>query len=153
MFGARSAPKQLSITGRRIRDRRLVAMSSLPQLEASLRRLGEERARGDAFEAAVLPWLTIEPDLGLRAAWRWADWPGRVGRGLPGSDDGIDLVGEDTDGELVAIQVKFRSDPERPIGREEAQKALSYPGVFDRYLLVSNAWGRTRRRVRLAGTL
>ncbi len=127
-------------------------MSSLSQLEASLRTLGEERARGDAFEAAVLPWLTIEPDLGLRAAWHWADWPGRVSRGLPGSDDGIDLVGEDTDGELVAIQVKFRSNPERPIGRQEAQKALSYPEVFERYLLVSNAWDRTRSAVRgLAG--
>ena len=109
-----------------------------------MRAIFEERARGDAFEAVVLRWLTAEPDLGLRSAWRWADWPERVRRGLAASDDGIDLVGEDRDGAPVAIQVKFRSDPDRPITREEAQKSLSFPGVFNRYLVISNAWSRTR---------
>jgi superfamily II DNA or RNA helicase len=127
-------------------------MSSAAQLEVRIRELAEERARGDAFEAAVLSWLTSEPDLGLRAAWRWAEWPERVSRGLPGSDDGIDLVCEDADGGLVAIQVKFRSDLGRPISRDEAQKSLSYPAIFNRYLFVSNAWDRTRSATRgLAG--
>ena len=86
------------------------------------------------------------------AGWCWADWPERARRHLPASDDGIDLVAEDTDGELVAVQVKFRSDPDRPVTREEAQKSLSYPDVFDRYLVVSNAWDRTRSATRgLAG--
>lgn len=127
-------------------------MTALEQLETRIRALLEERARGTAFEAVVLRWLSSEPDLGLRAAWRWADWPERVRLGLPASDDGIDLVAEDADGAPVAVQVKFRSDPTRPITREEAQKALSFPQVFSRYLMVSNAWDRTRSATRgLAG--
>ncbi len=123
-------------------------MNSLPRLEAEIQALAEERARGDAFETAVLAWLPAEPELALRRAWRWADWPERARRHLSASDDGIDLVAEDTDGELVAVQVKFRSDPDRPTTREEAQKSLSYPDVFDRYLVVSNAWARTRSATR-----
>jgi hypothetical protein len=92
-------------------------------VRGSRRALGEERARGDAFEAAVLRWLTNEPELGFRAAWLWAVWPERVRRAMPASDDGIDLVAEDLDGDLVAIQAKFRSNPLRPITREEAQPA------------------------------
>lgn len=127
-------------------------MGTLRDLELAIRSLAEERARGDAFERAVLAWLTGEPELGLRAAWRWADWPERARRGLPASDDGVDLVAVDADGALVAVQAKFRSDPDRPVRREEVQKALSYPDVFDRYLVVSNAWARTRSASRgLAG--
>lgn len=127
-------------------------MSSLADLEIRIRALAEERSRGDAFEAAVLAWLTSEPDLDLRRAWPWPTWPERVRSGLPGSDDGIDLVAEDADGALVGVQVKFRSDAARPITREEAQKSLSFPDDFGRYLLVSNAWDRTHSAMRgLAG--
>lgn len=115
----------------------------LEALERVLRSIPEERTRGNAFERVVCTWLTSELEFGFGAAWLWAEWPGRVTRGLPGSDDGIDLVAEDRDGQLVAIQVKFRSDPTRAITREEAQKSLSYGHVFERYLVVSNAWDRT----------
>jgi predicted helicase len=37
----------------------------------------------------------------LRQVWLWDDWPGRWGR-----DAGIDLVAEDQDGGLWAVQAK-----------------------------------------------
>ena len=43
------------------------------------------------------------------AAGANAAWPRRAGFDLPSHDDGIDLVAEKTDGDLVAIQCKARS--------------------------------------------
>jgi predicted helicase len=49
------------------------------------------------------------------------EWPGKLNAGLKG-DKGVDLVAETRDKQLVAIQVKFRRDPNDPVTAPEVQK-------------------------------
>src|SRR5688500_15384883 len=76
-------------------------MTPLDALLASLS--DEEHARGVQFEAIAKWFLENEPAyrLRLRRVWLWRTWPGRWGL-----DAGIDLVAEDNDGVLWAIQAK-----------------------------------------------
>ena len=65
---------------------------------------------GRAFERLMQAALSQEPGiLGDRFAdvWLWDEWPER-----DGPDTGIDLIGEERDGGLCAIQCKF-FDPYR----------------------------------------
>ncbi len=69
----------------------------LDQLDADPRRRGRE------FEQICKWFLRTEPEYRslLRQVWLWDEWPGRWG-----PDAGIDLVAEDHDGGLWAIQAK-----------------------------------------------
>lgn len=63
----------------------------------------DDRRRGKQFEDVCKWFLENDPTYRplLRRVWLWDDWPGR--RGI---DAGIDLVAEDNDGKLWAIQAK-----------------------------------------------
>ncbi|MGB3770490.1 MAG: Helicase associated domain protein [Rhodococcus sp. (in: high G+C Gram-positive bacteria)] len=63
----------------------------------------DPRVRGRQFEDVCLWYLTNDPQYRstLRRVWLWEDWPGRWG-----ADAGIDLVAEDQEGRLWAVQAK-----------------------------------------------
>ncbi len=66
--------------------------------------LDDDRVRrGQQFEGLCTWFLANDPlyRTELRRIWRWDDWPGRWG-----ADAGIDLVAEDHQGEIWAIQAK-----------------------------------------------
>jgi superfamily II DNA or RNA helicase len=74
----------------------------------------------------------------------WGEWPGKLKAGLKG-DKGVDLVAETRDKQLVAIQVKFRRDPNDSVTAPEVQKLVgSYRKHFALFALASNAWSATR---------
>ncbi|CKI51574.1 Helicase associated domain protein [Mycolicibacterium smegmatis] len=84
------------------------------------------KRKGDQFEI-VCKWF-LENDTGqykqlLRRVWLWKDWPGNWG-----IDAGIDLVAEDTEGRLWAIQAKAY---ENTVTRTEVNKFLAEAGRFD----------------------
>ena len=78
----------------------------LDELNASIDR---QEADGKLLEQLVEDAATSIPSWELRRCWRYAAWPRRTDFDLPLQDDGIDLVAEKTDGDLVAIQCKARS--------------------------------------------
>ncbi len=78
----------------------------LDELNASIDR---QDADGKLLEQLVEDAATSIPSWELRRCWRFAAWPARAAFELPGREDGIDLVAEKTDGDLVAIQCKARS--------------------------------------------
>lgn len=59
--------------------------------------------RGEQFERVCLWFLTHEPNYARRLtrAWLWSDWPGKWS-----PDTSIDIVAEQSDGGLWAVQVK-----------------------------------------------
>jgi superfamily II DNA or RNA helicase len=57
----------------------------------------------------------------------------------------VDLIAEDRAGRLVAIQAKFRNDPDSPVKTGEVQKFVgAYRKYFPRRMLISNASSRAR---------
>ena len=78
----------------------------LDDLNASIDR---QDADGPLLEQLVEHAAPSIPSWELRRCWRFAAWPARADFDLPVHDDGIDLVAEKTDGDLVAIQCKARS--------------------------------------------
>ena len=80
----------------------------------------------------------------LRRVWLWDDWPGRWGR-----DAGIDLVAEDRDGGLWAVQAKHY-DPAYAIKKADVDSFLSEssrPGFTYRLVIAStDHLGPTARR-------
>jgi superfamily II DNA or RNA helicase len=76
----------------------------LGTLEGLLAKFSDDpHVRGRQFERVCRWYLLNDPaySLMLREVWLWDDWPGRWG-----SDAGIDLVAETTEGEVWAIQAK-----------------------------------------------
>ncbi|WP_236950093.1 restriction endonuclease [Mycobacterium sp. MS1601] len=69
----------------------------------------------------------------LTRVWRWTDWPGRWG-----GDAGIDLVAEDRNGDLWAIQAKAY-DPKYRVSKRDVDKFLSESGrkVFAFRMLIA----------------
>ena len=63
----------------------------------------DSNQRGKQFECICKWFLTHDPVYShrLKHVWLWNDWPARWG-----TDAGIDLVAEDTDGRLWAVQTK-----------------------------------------------
>ena len=78
----------------------------LDELNASIER---HDADGELLEQLVEDAATTIPSWELRRCWSFAAWPARSDFALPPDEDGIDLVAEKTDGDLVAIQCKARS--------------------------------------------
>ena len=119
-------------------------LTSLERLERQLRPITPSRAQGDAWERALKGWINAGGHPELTKAWMWGEWPGKLKAGLKG-DKGVDLVAETRDKQLVAIQAKFREDPNDPVTAPEVQKLVgSYRKHFTLFALASNAWSATR---------
>jgi len=120
------------------------SFTSLERLERQLQAISGDRAQGDAWEKALKGWINAGGHPELTRAWMWGEWPGKLKAGLKG-DKGVDLVAETRDKQLVAIQVKFRRDPNDPVTAPEVQKLVgSYRKHFTLFALASNAWTATR---------
>ena len=85
----------------------------MARLEEALDRLRagahSKRGKGDLFERMILVALRDHPGVygqRFKNLWLWADWPGRQQRQYTG-DIGVDIVAEEHDGGLCAIQCKF----------------------------------------------
>ena len=82
----------------------------------------DDYRRGKQFEHICKWFLTNDPlyKARLRHVWLWKEWPDR----WSDTEAGIDLVAEDYDGHLWAIQAKaYRED--RAIPKSELDKFLS----------------------------
>ena len=97
----------------------------MAHFEAVLSRLRERNTdmhgRGRAFERLMRNALARNPDIlgqRFRQVWLWSEWPER-----DGPDMGIDLVAEEEDGGVCAIQCKFLA-PDRPVRKKEIQSFL-----------------------------
>lgn len=122
--------------------------------ETRVRALPEEKQRGDAFEQLVQRFLerdsSIRSGYGIAKAWLWADWPDRY-RYYPQEPEGlgVDHVIESTDGNLIAVQAKFVSDPSNATRYKDLASFISrvtLPGSpFSGGLLVSNAFSLSRK--------
>ena len=84
----------------------------------------DPRVRGRQFEHVCKWFLDNDPVYRseLRRVWLWDDWPGRWG-----GDAGIDLVAEDRNGELWAIQAKAY-DTKYRVSKKDVDKFLSESG-------------------------
>jgi superfamily II DNA or RNA helicase len=93
------------------------------------------RVRGRQFEHVCKWFLTNDPmyKSTLRKVWLWKEWTGRWG-----GDAGIDLVAEDHDGRLWAIQCKAYA-PENTVTKADVDKFLaeSSRAVFSYRLLIA----------------
>ena len=84
-------------------------------------RLPTAVGQGLVFERLIKAFLSQDPLFHERFSrvWLWSEWHGRRGE----RDTGIDLVGEERDGGVCAIQCKFYGDGEY-IGRDEIDSFL-----------------------------
>jgi predicted helicase len=91
--------------------------------------------KGAQFERICQWYLTADPVYAaqLRRVWLWNEWPGRWG-----IDAGIDLVAEDHDGQLWAIQAKAY-DPAFRITKKDVNRFLAEAGrpMFAYRLLIA----------------
>ena len=100
----------------------------------------DPRVRGKQFEHVCKWFLTNHPlyKHRLRHVWLWKEWPDRPSD----VEAGIDLVAEDADGYLWAVQAKaYRED--KPIPKAELNKFLSESNTkkFAQRLLISTTTG------------
>ena len=82
------------------------SVATIESVLAALRADGPtNRELGDRFERLMRAYLTTDPLYVDRFAevWLWQDWLGRGNQ----PDTGIDLVAEERDGGICAIQCKF----------------------------------------------
>ncbi|CPR10900.1 helicase-associated [Mycobacterium bohemicum DSM 44277] len=95
----------------------------------------DARVRGKQFEHVCKWFLINDPTYKntLRRVWLWNEWTGRWG-----GDAGIDLVAEDHDGRLWAIQAKAYA-PENTVTKADVDKFLaeSSRAVFSYRLLIA----------------
>ncbi|MXZ40860.1 MAG: DEAD/DEAH box helicase [Caldilineaceae bacterium SB0666_bin_21] len=98
---------------------------------------------GRSFEHLMQAALTREPGIygdRFERVWLWNEWPDR-----DGPDTGIDLVAEEREGGLCAIQCKF-FDPHRPVPKKEIDSFLakSEPMQYTSRLII-NTGGAIQR--------
>ena len=91
-----------------------------------------ERAKGDNFERLFCKTAKHIPELEIADIWRWADWPELAKHDFDGRDDGVDLVAQLNNGDLVAVQCKCYAE-DRKIGKDDIQKFIAgaKPQVFN----------------------
>jgi superfamily II DNA or RNA helicase len=84
----------------------------------------DNHARGKQFEKLCKWILETDPVYSnkLEKVWLWDDWPDRWG-----PDCGIDLIGQDTEGKIWAIQAKCYS-PDYPVTKQDIDSFLSESG-------------------------
>jgi superfamily II DNA or RNA helicase len=79
--------------------------------------------KGIAFERLTQLYLQTAPEYRtkLENVWLLRDVPANIRQrlNLPGPDEGIDLIGRTRRGEHWAVQAKFRSNRDAPLGRRE----------------------------------
>lgn len=89
-------------------------LSSWEDFQRALHPL-DEKSKGDAFELLVKCYLQIDTTYvsKLKHVWLFPEIPNNISKrlNLPSTDQGIDLVAETHEGELWAIQCKYREDP------------------------------------------
>lgn len=104
----------------------------------------DPRIRGQQFEHICKWFLTNDPlyKQRLRNVWLWKEWPDRPSD----VEAGIDLVAEDADGYLWAVQAKAYAEF-NPIPKSELNKFLSESNTrqFDQRLLISTTTGGLHR--------
>lgn len=95
----------------------------------------DDRVKGKQFEHICKWFLTNDPVYKheLRRVWLWDEWPGRWG-----GDAGVDLVAEDRQGHLWAIQAKAYS-PAYRVTKRDVNKFLAESGraVFGYRMLIA----------------
>ena len=81
----------------------------------------DQNTRGDQFETLCKWILETDPIYTnkLKKVWMWDDWPGRWG-----PDAGIDLIAEDKEGKIWAIQAKCYNKIYR-INKEDVNSFIS----------------------------
>ncbi|MFS1087762.1 DEAD/DEAH box helicase [Enterococcus casseliflavus] len=105
-----------------------------------------QRERGTLFEKLVLSYLRNEPTYQRLYKNVWALGGVPVEYGIPKKDTGVDLVAEQFNGELVAIQAKFYQNK---VGKSEINSFVAELGksYYQRGLIVStvNDWNKNAR--------
>lgn len=95
-----------------------------------------QRERGTLFEKLVLAYLKNEPTYQrlYKNVWELSDVPAEYG--IPKKDTGVDLVAEQFNGDLVAIQAKFYGNK---VGKSEINSFVAELGknYYQRGLIVS----------------
>lgn len=125
-------------------------MGAFDHLMAQFDRVGQ-RQKGAQFERVCKWFLENDPIYQplLRRVWLWGDWPGRQG-----IDAGIDLVAENHEGQLWAIQAKAY-DPAYSISKRDVDKfvAESSRSKFTHRLLIATTDKRHHIATRLMDDL
>ena len=87
-------------------------LKSFQDFEARTEVLSNTKEVGDAFEILVEAYLHLNPVLKAKDVWLVGDVPSRIRTrlNLPADTKGIDGVFEDTDGNLIPYQAKYRTD-------------------------------------------
>jgi superfamily II DNA or RNA helicase len=87
-------------------------LKSFSDFEARTEKLANTKEVGDAFEILVEAYLHLDPILCVKEVWLVGDIPLKIRKSLnlPADSKGIDGVYEDTSGNLIPYQVKYRTD-------------------------------------------
>jgi predicted helicase len=87
-------------------------LRSFQDFEARTEQLSNTKEVGDAFEILVEAYLHLNPVLKAKDVWLVGGVPSRIRTrlNLPADTKGIDGVFEDTDGNLIPYQAKYRTD-------------------------------------------
>lgn len=105
-----------------------------------------QRERGTLFERLGLSYLRNEPTYQrlYKNVWALGDVPAEYG--IPKKDTGVDLVAEQFNGDLVAIQAKFYQNK---VGKNEINSFVAELGknYYQRGLIVSTVdeWNKNAR--------
>src|SRR5699024_3860541 len=85
-----------------------------------------QRDRGTLFEKLVVAYLKNEPTYKklYKNVWELKDVPKEYG--IPGQDRGVDIVAEQYNGDIIAIQAKFYKDK---IGKSEINSFVAETGA------------------------
>ena len=87
-------------------------LKTFRDFETRTEQLANTKEVGDAFEILVEAYLYLNPVLKAKDVWLVGDVPSRIRTrlNLPANTKGIDGVFEDTDGNLIPYQAKYRTD-------------------------------------------
>lgn len=85
--------------------------------------------KGKLFEGLIKGFLKndVEYSKRFRSIWLWTEYPRRNNR----PDTGVDIVAKDSRGHYVAIQCKYRSNPESRLSRNDMSEFLAELGTRD----------------------
>ena len=89
-----------------------VGLKTFRDFETRTEQLANTKEVGDAFEILVEAYLCLNPVLKAKDVWLVGDVPSRIRTrlNLPAGTKGIDGIYEDTDGNLIPYQAKYRTD-------------------------------------------
>ncbi len=87
-------------------------LKSFNEFEVRTEKLTNTKEVGDAFEILVEAYLHLDPVLCVKQVWLVGDIPLKIRKtlNLPADSKGIDGIYEDTAGNLIPYQVKYRTD-------------------------------------------